>query len=521
MSAVSGHVLLQAYDFYGHQKPLCALASKIVHARRVYITHLVSRQLYDKILVELSRQFEPDEAHLRDLIRVVAYETDTDDPFAVDRADPHLAKLYGKIAAGLPIPYGDGSDNTYPGVAPPTLALVDTVAKGLMDSIRSISGDSIKVVLWSSAASSAIYVCAAPLERGGMWGDLDAKLKIYEAKGISGNELHEIGRRLWLKADGEVMNIPGVPPMYDYEGNPQTPPLPLAASAVFFRNFHNMFKTADGAILMSSPHIEGPVIDAFRDMLNTRPVFAMAPLAPPVNQAEIDNSRRDSVVFRETEKFLDDALIKYGENSVIYFSFGTVFWSAEPEKIWTFLDVLLELKIPVIFAHASPIAFIPEEVIKKFDESGLVYHSAWLPQQMILRHKATAWFVSHCGHNSVNESLAEGVPLICWPIMADQPYNAAQLTRLNVSYELFEVRTGTYGLRPVHRLGRAPVGTLEALREETRDMMTRAFGEDGREKRRNAERIRNQISGSWAEEGYCWKEIQGLLDFGLPREAGP
>ncbi|KAI5116762.1 hypothetical protein M0805_004979 [Coniferiporia weirii] len=512
---MSGHILLQAYNFYGHHKPLCALASKIVHAQQVYITHLVPRQLYDKVLDELSRQFEPDEASLREFIRVVAYDAGGD-PFTIVPADESLEKVYAVLSAGQPVPRGDGSEHMYPAVVPPALALIDIVAMGFLQRIRALSGGSVKVLVWNTIAATVSYAYAAPVERGG-WGDLDAQLKVHEDQGISGDELHEIGLKLQLgmKDDGKVKNLPGVSPMYDHENNPQTSPFPLLSTAVAYRHFHNLFDAVDGIVFMASPYIEGPVIDAFRDMKKPRPVFAMSPLAPPVNQAEIDSSRRDSAVFRETEKFLDDALYKYGENSVVYFSFGTVFWSAEPEKIWTFFDVLLELKIPVIFAHASPIAVIPDEFIKKLDESGLVYHSTWLPQQVILRHKATGWFVSHCGHNSVNESLAEGVPLICWPIMGDQPQNAAQLTRLNVSYELFEVRTGSYGLRPVHRLGRSPVGTLEALREETRDVMMRAFGADGREKRRNAERIKDEISGSWAEGGYCWKEIRGLLDFGL------
>ncbi|KAI5117590.1 hypothetical protein M0805_004042 [Coniferiporia weirii] len=509
---MSGHILLQAYSFYSHHKPLCALAAKIVHTQQVYITHVVPRQFYDKVLAELSRQFEPDEAPLRELIRVVTYDAG-EDMFDTGLANKAFAKLYAALAAGQPVPRGDGSEYMYPAVTPPALALVDVMAMKLLECIRTLSGDRVKVFIWNSGAAASYYASAAPVERGGIWGNLDAKLKVYEAQGISGDELHEIG----LKDDGKVINIPGVPPMYGYENKPQTETFSLRAMrAAGFRHFYNFFNMADGIVLMSSPYIEGPVIEAFKDITSPRPVFAMAPLTPPVDQAEIDNSRKHSAVFRETEKFLDEALYKHGENSVIYFSFGTVFWSAEPEKIWTFLDVLLELKIPVVFAHASPIAVIPEEFIKKLDESGLVYHSTWLPQQMILQHKATGWFVSHCGHNSVNESLAEGVPLICWPIMVDQPLSAAQLTRLNVSYGLLEVRTGSYGLRPVHHLGRAPVGTLEALREETRNVITRAFGADGREKRKNAERIKDEISKSWAEGEYCWKEIRGLLDFVLP-----
>ncbi|KAI5117595.1 hypothetical protein M0805_004046 [Coniferiporia weirii] len=403
MDAINGHILLQAYNFYGHHKPLCALASKIVHARQVYITHLVPKQLYTKVLSELSRQFEPDEVILREFKRVVAYEAG-EDVFAV-------------------------------------------VAMGLLKCIRTFSGDRVKVLVWNSAAASTSYACAAPLERGGMWGDLDTQLRVYEERGISGEELREIGEKLWMKDDGEIVNLPGVPPMYDYENNPQTyAPMQWAFGI-----------SINDIVLMSSPYIEGPVIDAFRDMKNPRPIFAMAPLVPPVNQAEIDSSRKHSAVFRETEKLLNDALSKHGESSVVYLSFGTVFWSAEPEKIWTFLDVLLELEIPV----------------------------------KINQTRRSLRFVSHCGHNSVNESLAEGVPIICWPIMADQPHNAAQLTRLNVSYELFEVRTGKYGLRSVHSLRCAPVGTLEALREETHGVMMRAFGTDRYEKRRNTGQLSN------------------------------
>jgi UDP:flavonoid glycosyltransferase YjiC (YdhE family) len=33
-------------------------------------------------------------------------------------------------------------------------------------------------------------------------------------------------------------------------------------------------------------------------------------------------------------------------------------------------------------------------------------------------------FLSHCGWNSVLESVAAGVPLAVWPMQADQPFNA-------------------------------------------------------------------------------------------------
>lgn len=34
-------------------------------------------------------------------------------------------------------------------------------------------------------------------------------------------------------------------------------------------------------------------------------------------------------------------------------SFGSLFWSAQPEKIWTFLDVVIEKKIPFVSPHSQ------------------------------------------------------------------------------------------------------------------------------------------------------------------------
>ena len=48
----------------------------------------------------------------------------------------------------------------------------------------------------------------------------------------------------------------------------------------------------------------------------------------------------------------------------------------------------------------------------------------WLPQNDILGHNKTKLFVSHAGANSQFEALYHGVPMICLPVWADQPYNA-------------------------------------------------------------------------------------------------
>eukprot|EP00271_Cylindrocystis_brebissonii_P011614 TRINITY_DN29488_c0_g1_i1.p1 TRINITY_DN29488_c0_g1~~TRINITY_DN29488_c0_g1_i1.p1 ORF type:complete len:623 (+),score=76.57 TRINITY_DN29488_c0_g1_i1:52-1869(+) len=51
----------------------------------------------------------------------------------------------------------------------------------------------------------------------------------------------------------------------------------------------------------------------------------------------------------------------------------------------------------------------------------------WLPQRAVLAHRAVQIFVGHCGFGGTHESLYFGVPMVCIPVMADQPELAVRL----------------------------------------------------------------------------------------------
>jgi len=58
-------------------------------------------------------------------------------------------------------------------------------------------------------------------------------------------------------------------------------------------------------------------------------------------------------------------------------------------------------------------------VLERTKERGMVLNAV-APQLRILQHPATGAFLSHCGWNSVIESMSGGVPILAAPLRAEQ-----------------------------------------------------------------------------------------------------
>ncbi|XWS38252.1 hypothetical protein CRYUN_Cryun19dG0115300 [Craigia yunnanensis] len=93
----------------------------------------------------------------------------------------------------------------------------------------------------------------------------------------------------------------------------------------------------------------------------------------------------------------------------------------------------------------DPLHFLPDGFLERTKGVGLLVPS-WAPQIEVLRHGSTGGFLTHCGWNSTLEAIAHGVPLIAWPLYAEQKMNAVLLAGdLKVALRVKENENGVVG----------------------------------------------------------------------------
>ncbi|KAL7745885.1 hypothetical protein RI367_008802 [Sorochytrium milnesiophthora] len=165
---------------------------------------------------------------------------------------------------------------------------------------------------------------------------------------------------------------------------------------------------------------------------------------------------------------------------VVYISHGSgaQLGSEQVVQMAAALDKLKD-RVSVVWAmRAAQQAHLPADVAAKFDvfndaathvaRDSTVLVMGWAPQVDVLAHPATKAFLTHCGWNSTIEALSSAMPVIAWPMFAEQHSNATMIASPEVQIGVVIPGTSLVGGRLVPA-------------DEIVDAVSQVIGTDGKE----------------------------------------
>ena len=238
-------------------------------------------------------------------------------------------------------------------------------------------------------------------------------------------------------------------------------------------------KRADFILCNTVHELESQPISAIQE---NQPMYAIGPLFPS------GFSKTKSLVptSLKPESNCTQWLKSKPHGSVLYVSFGS-FIPCEKNEIDEIAHGLLLRKVNFIWVlrpnainyeetYVLPIGF--EDEVKG---RGLIV--TWTNQIEVISHPAIGGFLTHCGWNSVLESLWYDVPMLCFPLMTDQ------LTNRKLLVDDWRIGLNLCDRKPLTRfevaekINRLMNGkTSDELRKETmkvRQMLVNALADDG------------------------------------------
>lgn len=253
---------------------------------------------------------------------------------------------------------------------------------------------------------------------------------------------------------------------------------------------------SDGWICNTVEEIEPLGLQLLRKYVGV-PVWCVGPLLPPdaLKGSKHRAGKEPGIALEACMEWLD---LK-DENSVVFVCFGSQN-TISASQMMALAEGLEESGRSFIWVIRPPFGYdingefraewLPQGFEERMRDSkrGLLVHK-WGPQLEILSHRSTGAFLSHCGWNSVLESLSYGMPMIGWPLAAEQAYNVKMLVEeMGVAVELTRsVESVISGeqVRKVIEIAMDQEGKGKEMKQKANEIAARmreAIAENGQEK---------------------------------------
>ncbi|MED6152520.1 UDP-glycosyltransferase [Stylosanthes scabra] len=187
-----------------------------------------------------------------------------------------------------------------------------------------------------------------------------------------------------------------------------------------------------GVIINTFEELEQEYVNDYREEKNGK-VWCIGPVSL-CNKDELDKAQRGnkaSINEHHCLKWLD----LHQPKSVIYACLGSLCNLTAPQLIELALAMEASNK-PFIWVirdgkNLQELEnWIKEEGFEERNKDKGLIIRGWAPQVVILSHPAIGGFVTHCGWNSTLEAITAGVPMITWPLSADQFLNEKLVTQV-------------------------------------------------------------------------------------------
>ncbi|GLU09218.1 hypothetical protein SLE2022_260910 [Rubroshorea leprosula] len=150
--------------------------------------------------------------------------------------------------------------------------------------------------------------------------------------------------------------------------------------------------------------------------------------------------------------------------------------------------------------------WLPSGFEERIEESkkGIIIRG-WAPQLLILEHGAVGGFLTHCGWNSTLEGVSAGVPMITWPLSAEQFSNEKLIVNLlKIGVKVGSMQWGqSWGTTPGEAVGREKVeAAVRRLMDE---------GDEAAEMRRKAKELAEKAKQAVEHGGSSYKNAEALI----------
>ncbi|CAK9162656.1 unnamed protein product [Ilex paraguariensis] len=259
----------------------------------------------------------------------------------------------------------------------------------------------------------------------------------------------------------------------------------LNASAIIFNTFDAL---------------EHEVLEAFTSKFNYRNIYTLGPFPllgrhVPENQAKSLNSS----LWKPDSQCLE-WLNQRERQSVVYVNYGSLA-TITHQHFKEFAWGLANSKQPFLWIIRPDFvvggsAMLPEAFLEEIKDRGFI--ASWCAQDEVLTHPAVGAFFTHCGWNSIMESICGGVPLICCPAFGDQQTNCRYLC---TEWEI--------GIEINHDVKRDEVQSL------VREMME---GEKGKKMRSNAREWKKKAEEATNVGGSSYSNFDKFIKENLHHE---